>query len=307
MVGLIVFGMISYLGLGISQLPDVDFPVITVTVTWAGAPPDVMESAVADIIEDAVMSVDGTQLVQSTSQEGSAQVRIQFNLNQDINVALEEVQTKISQAARNLPQNIDPPVITKTNPEDQPIMWVAAYSAGSTLRSLMLFVRDHLRDAVTTVNGVGDVLLGGYVDPQMRVWMDNAKMMRNQVTSQDVIEALNAGNVLAPTGYQDRGDRERFVRVHSEFEDAKQCENVVIPSRQGQIIWKPLPLRFVAACEEGTDEIRRISRYRGIQPTVGLGVIKQHGTNAVAIGDAVKQKLAALKAYLPKGMNLGIV
>src|SRR6202451_293435 len=94
MAGLLVFGTISYSLMGISQLPDVDFPVITVTVTWAGAAPDVMESAVADILEDAVMSVDGIQLVQSTSQEGQTQITIQFNLEQDINAALEEVQTK---------------------------------------------------------------------------------------------------------------------------------------------------------------------------------------------------------------------
>src|SRR6476469_9254539 len=93
MAGLLIFGAISYFRMGISQLPDVDFPVITISVTWAGASPDVMESAIADVIEDAVMSVDGTQLVQSTSQQGSTQVRVQFNLSQDINIALEEVQT----------------------------------------------------------------------------------------------------------------------------------------------------------------------------------------------------------------------
>src|SRR3954463_14036028 len=103
MAGLLVFGAISYTMMGISQLPDVDFPVVTISVSWAGASPDVMESAVADIIESAVMSVDGVQLVQSTSQEGSAQIRVQFNLNQDIDVALEQVQTKLAQAQRNLP------------------------------------------------------------------------------------------------------------------------------------------------------------------------------------------------------------
>src|SRR6185312_14873181 len=176
MAGLLVFGAISYLFMGISQLPDVDFPVVTISVSWAGASPDVMESAVADIIENAVMSVDGIQLVQSTSQQGNTQITIQFGLNQDINVALQQVQTKISQAQKNLPQTIDPPIITKTNPSDQPILWAAAYSEGGSLRDLALFVRDHLKDTLTTINGVGDVAMGGYVDPQMRVWMDGTKM-----------------------------------------------------------------------------------------------------------------------------------
>src|SRR4051812_9037611 len=226
MAGLLVFGGISYLGLGISQLPDVDFPVITITVTWAGAPPEVMEQAVADVIEDAVMSVDGTQLVQSTSSEGSTQVRVTFNLNQDINVALLEVQTKLSQAQRLLPQNIDPPIITKTNPEDQPIMWIAAYNPGGNLRDLVLYVRDHLRDALTSVNGVGDVLLGGYVDPQMRIWLDNSRMTRTQITAQDVIDAVNRGNQLTPSGHQDVGPRESFVQVYSEFRNADECNRL---------------------------------------------------------------------------------
>src|ERR1700733_2684645 len=286
MAGLIVFGGISYMFMGISQLPDVDFPVITGSVTWLGASPDVMETAVADVIESAVMSVDGIQLVQSNSQQGLTQITIQFNLTQDINVALEQVQTKISQAQKNLPQTIDPPVITKTNPADQPIMWTAVYSEGGSLRDLVLFVRDHLKDRITTINGVGDVFLGGYVDPQMRIWLHNDEMVKREISFQDVIDAVNNEHQLSPTGYQDNGDKESYVRVHSEFGNAKECSNLMIPARQGIPIYRNIRVGDVAECVEATDEIRRISRYKGVQPTVGLGVVKQHGTNAVAIADA---------------------
>ena len=307
MLGLLVFGAISFTRLGISQLPDVDFPVVTVTVTWAGASPDVMEQAVADVIEDAVMSIDGVQLVQSSSQEGSTQIRVQFALSKDIDVALQQVQTKLAQAQRNLPQNIDPPVLTKTNPEDQPIMWTAVYSSSGSLRDLALFVRDRLKDAITSVPGVGDVALGGYLDPQMRIWFYNNRMVRQQITSEDVIDAVNAGNQLAPTGFQDRGDKETLVRVHSEFKNAAECDALVIPARRGQPVWRPIRIADVAKCEEGTDEVRRISRFMGIQPTIGVGVIKQHGTNAVAIADAVKKKIAGLGSLLPPGTKLGVV
>lgn len=307
MAGLLVFGAISYSFMGISQLPDVDFPVVTVSITWAGASPDVMESAVADIIENAVMSVDGIQLVQSTSQQGQTQITIQFGLEQDINVALQQVQTKLSQAQKNLPQTIDPPVITKTNPNDQPIMWTAAYSEGGSFRDLALFVRDHLKDTLTTVNGVGDVSMGGYIDPQMRIWLNPTEMQSHEITAADIIDAVNNEHQLAPTGYQDKGNVETFIRVHSEFTDAKECDDLVIPARVGIPIWKTIRIGDVAKCEEGTDTIRRLSRYNGIAPTIGLGIIKQHGTNAVAIGDAVKKKIQNLKQILPKGMGLGIV
>lgn len=307
MAGLLVFGALCYSLMGISQLPDVDFPVITITVTWAGASPDVMESAVADILEDGVMSVDGIQLVQSTSQQGQSQITIQFNLEQDINVALEEVQTKVSQAQKNLPQTIDPPIITKTNPGDQPILWTAVYSTQSTLRELALFARDHLKDNLTTINGVGDVTYGGYVDPQMRIWLDNAKMVPQDVTVVDVINAVNSEHQLSPTGYQDNAMKETYVRVHSEFLNAKECEALVVPSRKGLPVYRPIHIGDFAKCEESTDEVRRISRFNGVQPTIGVGIIKQHGTNAVAIADAVKARIKNLGDILPKGMNMGMV
>ena len=307
MAGLLVFGAISYMFMGISQLPDVDFPVVTISISWAGASPDVMETAVADIIEDAVMSVDGIQLVQSTSQQGLTQITIQFNLQQDINVALQQVQTKISQAQKNLPQTIDPPIITKTNPNDQPILWAAVYSTDATLRDLALFVRDHLKDTLTTINGVGDVSLGGYVDPQMRIWLRADDLRKREITSQDVIDAVNQEHQLAPTGYQDIGNTETYIRVHSEFENAKECEALIIPARTGLPNYAKTKIGDVATCQEGTDEVRRISRFDGIQPTIGLGIIKQHGTNAVEIGNAVRKKMTSLNDVLPKGMKMGIV
>jgi hydrophobe/amphiphile efflux-1 (HAE1) family protein len=308
MAGLLIFGGISYFRMGISQLPDVDFPVVTIRVTWAGASPDVMESAVADIIEDAVMSVDGVKLVTSTSQQGSTQIIIQFNLQQDIDAALLQVQTKMSQAQKNLPQTIDPPVITKTNPNDQPILWTALYSPkGGSLRDLSLFTRDHLKSAMTTIPGVGDVSMGGFLDPQMRIWLDPVKLGRMQITARDVIEAVNSEHQLAPTGYQDNGPQETYIRVHSEFRDAAECEGLYIPSRSGQPNYVPIKIGDVGRCVEGTDEVRRLARFNGIAPTMGLGIIKQHGTNAVAIGDAVKEKITKLNKTLPNGMKLGIV
>ena len=116
MAGLILFGLIGFKQMGISQLPDVDFPFVTVTVTWEGASPEVMETEVTDVIEDAVMQVQGVKEVSSASRQGSAQVSIEFELGRDIDAALQEVQTKISQAQQNLPKNIDPPIYLKTNP-----------------------------------------------------------------------------------------------------------------------------------------------------------------------------------------------
>ena len=125
MIGLIAFGWIGFHRMGISQYPDVDFPVVTVTVTWEDAAPEIMETQVADVIEDAVTSVEGIQDMYSTSQLGQTTVTIEFNLSRNIDVAVQDVQAHIAQAQKSLPAQIDPPIVQKINPEDQPIMWLS--------------------------------------------------------------------------------------------------------------------------------------------------------------------------------------
>ncbi|MBC7396829.1 MAG: efflux RND transporter permease subunit, partial [Bdellovibrionales bacterium] len=232
MVGLIVFGAICFTRMGISQLPDVDFPVVTVTVTWTGAAPEAMESAVTDVLEDAVMSVEGIRSVTSSVQEGRSNTTIEFDLNRNVDVALQEVQSKIAQSARNLPNDIDPAVVKKTNPDDQPILW-AALTGGKDLREKVLFARDKLKDQITTVPGVGDVNLGGYVDPNMRIWLNSNKMRASQIAVEDVVNALKTGSVLTPTGYLESGPSETNLRVLSEASTPKDFEDLVIPSRGG--------------------------------------------------------------------------
>src|SRR5262249_31352551 len=145
MLGLILFGAISFSRMGISEMPDVDFPVVNVSVTYEGAAPEIMESDVVDIIEDAVLSIQGIRTISSSSRQEQADITIEFELSRDIDAALQEVQTKIAQAQQRLPKEIDPPIVTKTNPEDQPIMYVSL-SGDKSLREIMQYARDHLKD-----------------------------------------------------------------------------------------------------------------------------------------------------------------
>jgi len=305
MIGLIVFGAISFSRMGISQLPDVDFPMVTISTTWAGASPETMESAVSDVIEDAVMSIEGIRNVNSTSQEGISNVSIEFELDRNVNVAVQDIQSKLSQAQRMLPTDIDPPVVTKTNPEDQPILWTAL-TGDAPLRTMVLFIRDRLKDAITTISGVGEVRLGGYVEPNMRIWLDAKKMMKQEISVDDVIAGINSQHLLTPSGFIDNGQEETNLRVLSEARTAEDFSKLIIPTRSGAPIWRPLLLSQVATAEEGLADVRRISRMNGT-PSVGLGIIKQRGSNAVAVGDSVKKEIAKLQPTLPKGMKMGVV
>ncbi len=306
MIGVIVFGWIGFARLGVSQLPDVDFPVVSVSVTWEGAAPEVMETEVTDIVEDAVMNVEGVKEVTSVSSQGSTQISIEFNLNRNIDVALQEVQSKIAQAQRNLPRDIDPPIVTKTNPEDQPIMWVAL-SGDRSIKDLTHYISETLKDQFTTVAGVGDVRLGGYVEPNLRVWLDAAKMKEKELTVEDILNAIGFQHADLPAGYIDAGPKEINVRVYGEAATPEQFEDIVIPQRvRGGPIWKSLRIGDVGTVEDGLADIRRISRSDG-KPSIGLGIVKQRGTNAVAVADAVKRRIEELQKTLPEGMRLHIV
>jgi len=141
MAGLIVFGGISFMRMGVSQLPDVDFPVVSVSVTLEGAAPEVMETDIVDVLEDAIMNVQGVTSISSSSRNGSANISIEFELERNIDAALQEVQTKIAQAQRYLPREMDPPIVTKMNPEDQPILWLTVCKPRSRKHSAICLVK----------------------------------------------------------------------------------------------------------------------------------------------------------------------
>ncbi|MFA6584631.1 MAG: efflux RND transporter permease subunit, partial [Elusimicrobiaceae bacterium] len=305
MLGLIVFGWIGFSRMGISNLPDVDSPVISVNITLEGAAPEVMETQVTDILEGAVMSIQGLKEVSSTSRQGRASISLEFELNRDIDVALQEVQTKIAQAQKNLPKEIDPPVITKTNPEDQPIIRIAL-SGDRPLKELMSYTNDHLKDQFATVPGVGDLDLGGYIDPNLRIWVDLKKLNDKQLAIDDVISAISSQHQETPAGYIDSGPREMNVRVMGEAESPEAFARIVIPGRGGSPIWRTIRIGDVATVEDGLNDIRRVSRANGVT-AVGLGVIKQRGANAVQTARAVKVKVGEINKRLPAGMQLRVV
>lgn len=305
MLALMVFGAICFTRLGVSQLPDVDFPILSVSVSLPGAAPEVMETEVADILEDAVMGVSGIKEVSSSSAQGQTSLTIEFELNKDIDIALQEVQTKIAQAQRNLPKDIDPPIISKSNPEDQPIMWVALYG-DQPLKELIMFARDHVKDRLTSAPGVGEVTLGGYIDPNVRIWVDQNKLSANELSIDDVINTIDSQHQEVPAGVIENPIKELNVRVMGEVTSMQGFETMVIPSRGGTPLWKTLRLKDVARVENGLNDIRRISRFSG-HPAIGLGIKKQRGVNAVNVAEGVKSRMEDIQKTLPKGMHMAVV
>ncbi len=304
MAGLIFFGWLSFRGLGIGQMPDVDFPVISISLTWEGAAPEVMESDVVDVVEDAVMSIEGLRDISSTSRQGMADVIIEFELEKDIDVALQEVQSKIAQAQLRLPKNLDPPVVFKLNPIDQPILWLGLSGSRPT-KELMAYVQDTLKDRFQTISGVGDIILGGYLERNLRVWVSYQKLAEHQLTVNDVIDAIALNHVEVPAGRIETPEKEMNVRAMGEALTIEEFGEILITTRGGMPNFKPIPLKEVATIEDGLADARSMSRIKGEQ-AVGLGIRKQRGANAVEVAHRVKERLKAIQKELPEGMNLGV-
>ena len=305
MAALIIFGLISASRMGISQLPDVDFPVVSISISYPGAAPAIIETNVVDVLEDAVMTVEGVRSVSSSSSYAQASISVEFELNRDIAQALQDVQNKVASAQRNLPKDIDPPVVSKSNPEDQPILWLTLSSDRHTTPEIMRYVKDVLKDKFSSLSGVGEILLGGYVDPNLRVWVSGRKLNNYNLAIADVLDTIQNEHAELPAGQMSTGRKEYDVRTLGEARTPEDFANLVISQRGGQPIYTHIALKQVATIEDGLDDIRRISRANG-KPAVGIGIRKQRGSNAVAVAQGVKAKMLAVQSQLPKGMKLAV-
>jgi multidrug efflux pump len=300
MAGTILFGIIALSRIGISQFPDVDFPTISIGVSWEGAAPEVVEHDVVEILEEAVSQVEGVRSITSTSRQGSANVTVELDLSRNVDLALQDVQTKISRAARNLPVDIDPPVVSKSNPEDNPIMWIGV--SGPFPQQLISDVaRYQVKEKLQTLPGVGEITLGGWLERNVRIWIDATKLDAQHLTVNDVASALRREHVELPAGRLENSGREVSVRVMGEALDLDALNNIIIRDTPGAEVY----LKDVALVEDGFEDVRRVTRVNG-SPAMGLGIRKQRGANAVAVAEAVKAQMVEIQKTLPDGMELGV-
>lgn len=305
MVAMMLFGALAFRDMGVSQLPDVDIPNININVSWEGASPSVVESDVVDTLESAVLSVEGVQSIQTSIRRGSANITVEFGLDRDIDKALNDVQSKVSQAQGRLPDDVEPPIVSKVNPDDQPIMWLAVSASNMSPRDLMAFVRDNVKDKFLTTDGVADVLLSGYVDPNLRIWVNDKKLNELQLTVSDIINTVSSEHSELPSGKLENAKVEYSVRTLGEAESPEEFANLSINRRGGSPNYVAIPLARVARVEDGLADIQRKSRVNGIA-SIGIGVRKQRGSNAVAVGENVIKKIEIVKKGLPAGMELGV-
>ncbi len=306
MLGLMGFGIIAFRGaggvvkgLGVSQNPDVDYPVVNVSVGYEGASPEVMETDITDVVEDAMTSIEGVKEITSTSRQGSANVSIEFELSREIDAAVQDVQARVGQLGRRFPRDVDLPTVSKNNPEDQPIMWVGV-SGDRTPTFLADYVRNVVKPAFQTIEGVGEIMFF-YRERNVRVWFDATRLEAQGLTVQDVTGAIAREHVEMPAGRIEGVGREMTVRAEGEAIDIETFRNLVVTYRQGA----PIRLKDVAVVEDGFEDMRRVQRAMG-QTALGFGIKKLRGANAVQVGHDVRARIETLKKQAPEGVSIAI-
>jgi multidrug efflux pump len=301
MAATIVFGIVAGLRIGISQFPDVDFPTISVSVSWAGAAPEVVENDVTETLEEALVQVEGLKTISSSSRMGSSSITLEIDLSRDVDLALQDVQAKVSQAQRLLPRDIDPPVISKSNPEDQPIMMLSLAGAVPA-RVLTDYLQYGLKEKMQTLPGIGEITLMGVQDRNVRVWLDATKLDEKGLTVQDVIAALLREHIELPAGRLETQGREVNVRILGEAIDLETLRKIVVKEVNGS----PIYISDVSLVEDGFDDTRRLARVNGV-PAQGLQVKKQRGSNAVALAKSVRAAMDDFQKTLPEGITTSVV
>ena len=297
----VLLGIISFQKIGIDKFPTIDFPILTVTTTLQGASPEIIDSSITNLIEEAVNTTPGIESIKSQSSPGVSVVSVTFNLDKDIEVAFNEIQSKISQLARRLPDDIVPPVVRKVETNASAIMWLGL-TGDRTVQQLNLYANNFLKKKLETVDGVGYVTLGGRRDRTIRINLLPEKMASLNITANDLILAFNNEHVQLPGGFLVRAQSEKMFKLDLEFHKIKDLREMIVAYRDGG----PIKIKDIAEVEDGLDDYRQTARHNN-KPSIGHGIIKVANSNTVDIINRIKEKIdSQIRPSLPPGLNLKV-
>jgi hydrophobic/amphiphilic exporter-1 (mainly G- bacteria), HAE1 family len=293
-LALMVFGGLAYPRIGVDLFPNVEFPVVTVTVVYPGADPETMESKVADPIEESVNTLSGIKVLRSTNLESVTQVIVEFELDVKVDQAMQEIRDKIAALERDLPPGIDPPTIQKFDVGSSPVMAVAL-SGDLAPRDLTELADKVVKERIQRVAGVGNVDLIGGREREIHIEIDPARLAGLNLSIDDVSNALRSQNLDLPGGSLERGGRSLSVKTKGEVSTAEEIGTLLIPNPRGTLV----RISDVARVEDSVEEATSASFLDG-KSAISLVVRKQSGANTVAVASAVKKELELLRPRIEK-------
>src|SRR5438067_2724171 len=296
---LVLFGVIGYTRLSVRELPDIDPPIISVSTTLPGANAQVVETAVTDVLEEELSTIQGLRTLSSSSSEENSQIILEFNLDRPVDVAAQDVRDKVSRVRGRLPVDVLEPVIAKQQADAQPFFWLALSSPNYDLMQLSVVADRLVKARLQSLAGVGSAGVFGERRFAMRVWVQPDQLSARALTVQDVESAITARNVEIPAGRIESMRREFSVRSLGELKNPREFGELVVTSQGGQVV----KLKDVAHVELAPEDTRSIFRYNG-NPAVAIGVVRQSKANLIDVAQRIREAIPGIQQTLPPGVKL---
>ena len=298
---LILFGAIGYTRLAVREFPDTDAPFVSVTTVLRGANPRVIESAVTDILEEELATIQGLRTLTSASAEQVSTITLEFTLERGLEAAAQDVRDKVARVRGRLPQEVEEPVVVKQDADAQPFFWLALSGANYDLLQLSDIADRQVKTRLQSLPGVGRAQIFGERRYSMRIWLSTSKLSARGLTVQDIESAIRTRNVEIPAGRIESERREFTVRALGELKTPEEFGNLTVANSGGHLI----KLRDLARVELGPEDERSTLRYRGTS-AVALGVVRQSKSNLIAVSDAIRGALPEIQASLPPGVDIDV-
>ena len=300
-LALVLFGAIGYTRLSVREFPDVDPPIVSVSTELPGANPQVVESAVTDILEEELSTVEGLRTLTSSSAEGFSNITLEFNLDRGVEAAAQDVRDKVARVRGRLPEDVREPVVAKQEADAQPFFWLALSGENYDLLQLSDVGDRLVKSRLQTLPGVGQARIFGERRFSMRVWLSAAELSARGLTVQDVQRAIKSRNVEVPAGRIESDRREFTVRSLGELKTPTEFSELVVSNDSGVLV----KLKDLGRVELGAEDERSALRFNGT-PAVAIGVVRQSKANIIQVADAITHELPRIQESLPPGVKLSV-
>jgi multidrug efflux pump len=299
---LVLIGIVSFTRLPVRDLPAIEPPIVSIDTTYRGANAQVVENQVTQILEDRISGIEGVETVTSRSREGRSDIQIEFSATRDIDAAANDVRDRVSGVLNDLPEEADPPEISKVDVDAQPVLWLNVIHPDWTPMQLTDYAQRVLVDRFAAVNGVSRVQVGGEARQAMRIWLSRSQLIAFGLTTNDVENALRRQNVELPAGRIEGASTNLTVRVTRQFTSVPEFEQLVVGrSADGYLV------RLSDVARVGLEPESRYNFFRSNgEQAVGLGIVRQSGANTLQVANDVKAEMEKVTATLPKGMTLAV-
>ncbi len=299
---IVAFGVLAFLRLPVRELPDIDPPIVSVETRYRGAAAAVIESRVTEVIEGRLSGVEGLKSITSKSQDGRSSISLEFEISRDIDDAANDVRDRVSTVLNNLPDEADPPEVSKVDTDSQPIIFANLRGDGFTPLQLGDYAERNIVDRITAIDGVARTYVAGASRPAMRVWFDRQRMAAVGLTANDVENALRTQNVELPAGRLESARMNYTLRVSRQYQTAQDFAGLIIKRGDNGYFVR---LGDIARVEVGPDNPYTAFRSDGI-PTVSIAVIRQSNANTVEVAQNVRNTIKQIDSGLPKGLSFSL-